>query len=81
MSFREKSRARSTRTGTPVSHAIPDSDSTSSGSLDVNWLTFAPPALLASRQVPVPLWPQPCGTAITPAIRSLVGGHPTVISP
>ena len=34
---------RSTSTGTPVSQDIPASASTSAGSLDISWFTFAPP--------------------------------------
>ena len=71
----------STRTGTPVRCAIPASFSRSSGALDINRLTFAPPAPLAVRQPPVPLWPQPCGTATTPATMSLVTMTGSSISP
>ena len=74
-------RRHSTRTGTPVSRAIPASASMSSGALDISRLTFAPPAVFARRQPPVPLWPHPCGTATTPATMSLVTMTGSSISP
>ena len=46
--------AGSTRTGTPVSRAIPASRSRSSGALDISRFTFAPPA---------------AGAPVAPAVR------------
>jgi hypothetical protein len=62
----------STSTGTPVNQDMPASASTSFGSVDVSWLTLAPPARFANCQRPVPLCPQPCGTAIVPGTMSAV---------
>ncbi len=65
---------------------MPASGSTSAISVDISRLTLAPPgpapasspspapASLATRQPPLPLWPQPCGTATTPCLTS-VGQH------
>ena len=72
--------SRSTSIGTPVSQAIPDSASTSSGSLEVNSLTLAPPAALATCQPP-PRCPQPCGMATVPATMSSVSVAGSAILP
>jgi hypothetical protein len=60
--------------GTPVTRAVPASDSRSSGALAISGLTSAParwPA--ASRRCPCA--PSPAGMAITPARRAASGPH------
>ena len=60
----------STRTGMPLRNAMPASGSRSPASALASRLKFTPPAAFAIFQPP--RWPQPCGSATTPAIISSV---------